>query len=119
MKLFDGRGKVRVTVATSKPKLGSITFRRAVDRDRGAIIRLILQEKLNPLFLDTKNFVVASEGNEVLGCAQLRAVPFSGTEHGELELSSVVVKEDSRYFSLVLEITLIQIAILKVAICLS
>jgi N-acetylglutamate synthase-like GNAT family acetyltransferase len=105
MKLFDGRGKVRVTVATSKAKLESITFRRAVDRDRVAIIRLILQERLNPLFLDTKNFVVASEGNEVLGCAQLRAVPFSGTEHVELELSSVVVKEDSRYFSLVLEIT--------------
>lgn len=105
MKLFDGRSKVPVAVATRKS--GSITFRRAVDRDRGAIIRLILQEKLNPLFLDTKNFVVASEGNEVLGCAQLRVIPFSGTEIEELELSSVVVNKDFRYFALSLKIILL------------
>lgn len=94
MKVIDVRGKVPVAVATSKQ--GSITFRRAVDRDRGAISRLILQEKLNPLFLDPKNFVVASEENEVVGCAQLRGIPFSGTVRGEMELSSVVVKEGFR-----------------------
>ena len=94
MKGIKVRAKIPVALATNKK--GATTFRRAVERDKGAITRLILQEKLNPLILDVQNFVVAIEEDEVVGCAQLRDIPFSGTVPGQKELSSVVVKEEFR-----------------------
>jgi amino-acid N-acetyltransferase len=67
------------------------TIRPATETDLSAVRGLVRGERVNPLGIDWRNFVVAEAGGEVVGCAQLRpAGP------GAVELGSLVVRADVR-----------------------
>jgi hypothetical protein len=84
-------------------------LRNGCAADADIIRKMVQDEKMNPLFLDPANFVLAEQVNtrfrfpndrflliqtmqdgEVLGCGQIRS------QGSEFELSSLVVKEEMR-----------------------
>ena len=67
------------------------TIRRATPRDQLAITTLVRNEHLNPIDLDWRRFVIATDRSGILGAVQLR-------KHGDhsRELSSLVVRQDAR-----------------------
>lgn len=73
------------------PTSGSILIRAADAADQGAIDALIAGERLNPNDIRALNFVVAVEGGEIVGAAQVRRHP-----DGARELGSLVVRADHR-----------------------
>lgn len=65
----------------------AVELRKAKRADRAAIWRLILSERLNPLGIDWRRFVLAvDEAGTIVGCAQVKP-------HGDgtRELASLVV----------------------------
>jgi N-acetylglutamate synthase-like GNAT family acetyltransferase len=70
---------------------GTFTIRHATERDQSAITALVYSERLNPIDLDWRRFVIASDHTGVLGAVQLR-------EHDDRsrELGSLVVRNDAR-----------------------
>lgn len=72
----------------------SYRLERAQPRDRWPILSLIMKEKINPLSLDMRNFMVArDEQGSVIACGQLKPLSSSATT---LELSSIVVLPEKR-----------------------
>jgi amino-acid N-acetyltransferase len=68
-----------------------VAIRAASERDGPAVRALMRGERVNPLGLDWRNFVVAVADGAVVGCAQLRpAGP------GAVELGSLIVHADLR-----------------------
>ena len=76
---------------SGKSNAGGFTVRNAVAEDQVAIATLVRSEHLNPLDLDWRRFVVATDGTGLLGAVQLRM-------HSDesRELGSLVVRRDSR-----------------------
>ncbi len=64
----------------------AITIRRATVEDQQAIVALVRSERLNPNALFWANFVVARDGNLLVGAAQIRRY-----DDGAAELGSLVV----------------------------
>ncbi len=76
--------------AESKSNAAGLSIRPAVADDQAAITLLVHSEHLNPLGLDWRRFVVASDATGLRGAVQLR-------HHAEAsELGSLVVRGDSR-----------------------
>jgi amino-acid N-acetyltransferase len=67
------------------------TIRRATPRDQLAITTLVRNEHLNPIDLDWRRFVIATDESGVLGAVQLR-------KHADRsrELASLAVRHDAR-----------------------
>ena len=68
-----------------------IRIRRATELDEKAIRLLVRGERLNPMDLDWPNFIVAAEGDAVVGAVQMRQ-----HSDGSRELGSLVVTQGSR-----------------------
>ena len=66
-------------------------IRRAREADEYAIATLVHSERLNPLDLDWRRFVLAVDPDGIAGAAQLRK-----HDDESRELSSLVVREDAR-----------------------
>ncbi|MBV1693805.1 MAG: GNAT family N-acetyltransferase [Hyphomicrobiales bacterium] len=73
------------------PAPGSILIRAGDAADQGAIDALIAGERLNPNDIRAENFIVAVDGGEIVGAAQVRRHP-----DGARELGSLVVRADHR-----------------------
>ncbi|WIA41925.1 hypothetical protein OEZ86_009238 [Tetradesmus obliquus] len=72
-------------------------LRSATSQDVPAIRQRLLQEKMNPLSLDPKNFtVVESEEGQLLAFAQLQPVAAAGASMPAYEFRSLVVDPPSR-----------------------
>ena len=56
----------------SSPDVAGLTLRRGVESDANTIRFAILKEKMNPLGLDPRRFVVAEEGGQLVGFGQLK-----------------------------------------------
>jgi N-acetylglutamate synthase-like GNAT family acetyltransferase len=69
----------------------TFTVRRAAARDQPAITTLVRNEHLNPIDLDWRRFVIATDRSGVLGAVQLR----KHADHSR-ELGSLVVRRDAR-----------------------
>jgi N-acetylglutamate synthase-like GNAT family acetyltransferase len=69
----------------------TITIRAATERDQPAIRALARKERVKPIGLNWPNFVVAADGDAIVGAVQMR-------EHidGSRELGTLVVREDTR-----------------------
>ena len=67
----------------------NITLRPAIAADQAVIIRLVIQNNLNPLGLSWQNFIVAvDKEDQFLGCGQIK-------NHGDIEeLASLVVVQE-------------------------
>ena len=66
-------------------------FRRATEADSALISQMVQGEKMNPLFQDPVNFLIAQDDeNQVVGIGQIRPL---GKQY---ELASLVVREDMR-----------------------
>ena len=66
-------------------------FRRATEADKALISQMVQGEKMNPLFQDPVNFLIAQDDeNQVVGIGQIRPL---GKQY---ELASLVVREDMR-----------------------
>ena len=76
----------------------SFSVRPALKSDTAHIRARVLREKMNPLFLEWNNFLVAeSDGGDVIGCAQIRPISSPESDDGsELELASLVVDPPHR-----------------------
>jgi amino-acid N-acetyltransferase len=68
-----------------------LRIRRATELDEKAIRLLVRGERLNPMDLDWPNFLVAAQGDAVLGAVQMRQ-----HSDGSRELGSLVVSKDAR-----------------------
>jgi len=67
-------------------------IRQAIKADSPAIRKLVRQERLNPMGLDWRNFIVAVTTVEgVIGCGQVKA-----HQDGSRELASIVVNREWR-----------------------
>lgn len=66
-------------------------IRRAREADEHAIATLVRSERLNPLDLDWRRFVLAVDPRGILGAVQLRM-----HDDDSRELGSLVVREDAR-----------------------
>ena len=64
----------------------SVAIRSATADDQGAIVALVRSERLNPTGIDWPHFVVAIDGNKLIGAAQIRK-----HKDGSRELGSLVV----------------------------
>lgn len=64
----------------------NIWIRRAEPSDQNAIRRLVRAAGINPLGLDWPNFIVAVNGNEIIGSGQIRP-----HKDGSAELASIAV----------------------------
>ncbi len=62
----------------------AITIRPAVIEDQQAIVALVRSERLNPNGLFWANFVVARDGNVLVGAAQIRRFADGAAELGSL-----------------------------------
>jgi len=69
----------------------AFTIRRATEPDQSAIAALVRGERLNPVDLDWRRFVVAADPTGLLGAVQIRL----HADHSR-ELGSLVVREDAR-----------------------
>ena len=69
----------------------SLAIRAATADDQSAIVGLVHSERLNPHGLDWSNFVVAVDGDELIGAAQIRR-----HKDGSRELGSLVVDRSHR-----------------------
>jgi N-acetylglutamate synthase-like GNAT family acetyltransferase len=68
-----------------------VAIRPAAAEEQAAVRALLGGERVNPLGIDWRNFLVAVAGGAVVGCVQLRpAGP------GAVELGSLVVRADLR-----------------------
>lgn len=67
-----------------------VLIRRATAADQAAIRQMVHEARLDPTDLHWSHFVVAEEGNEVVGIGQIRPYPKCR------ELGSLVVREDRR-----------------------
>jgi len=65
-------------------------LRAGRDADAETIKEMVLEEKMNPLFLSPENFVIAEQDGEIFGIGQIRPIDKSW------ELASLVVKEEAR-----------------------
>jgi len=66
-------------------------FRGATEADKSLIAGMVKAEKMNPLFQDPANFLIAQDDeNDVVGIGQIRPL---GKQY---ELASLVVREDMR-----------------------
>lgn len=69
----------------------SLTIRAATAEDQEAIVALVRSERLKPTGLNWPNFVVADDGGELVGAAQMRK-----HKDGSRELGSLVVRPGRR-----------------------
>jgi amino-acid N-acetyltransferase len=69
----------------------SLAIRAATANDQNAIVGLVHSERLNPHGLDWSNFVVAVDGQALVGAAQIRR-----HKDGSRELGSLVVDRSYR-----------------------
>lgn len=87
----------RVTLVTLALLQGSasLMIRPAKVSDMRLIRRALWAERMNPLFVEERNFVTAREADgELVGVAQLR--PLNGADDGPYELASLVVLPEHR-----------------------
>ena len=74
------------------PMKTEITIREATKKDRWEIRRLIRKERLNPIRLNWKRFIVAvGPGGRVIGCSQIKPQKVNC-----YELASLVIHPDFR-----------------------
>jgi N-acetylglutamate synthase-like GNAT family acetyltransferase len=73
------------------PTVPGLVVRRAIEADQAAIVALVRSEHLNPNDLDWRRFVVAFDGQGLVGAVQLRA-----NADGSQELGSLVVRSHAR-----------------------
>ena len=69
----------------------SIAIRPATAEDQDGIVALVRSDRLKPTGLSWSNFVVAADGDELVGAAQIRK-----HKDGSLELGSLVVARNRR-----------------------
>ena len=69
----------------------TFTIRRAREPDEHAITTLVRSERLNPLDLDWRRFVLAVDPSGIVGAVQLRM-----HDNDSRELGSLVVRRDAR-----------------------
>ena len=68
-----------------------IEIRQATEDDQDGIVALVKSERLNPIGLRWENFVIALDGGDVVGAAQIR-----NHKDGSRELGSLVVQQSWR-----------------------
>ena len=69
----------------------AIAIRAATEADSAGICALVRGERVNPTGLDWRRFVVAADGRDLVGVAQMRRHP-----DGSRELGSLVVSPQAR-----------------------
>eukprot|EP00614_Pseudopedinella_elastica_P035423 CAMPEP_0172618046 /NCGR_PEP_ID=MMETSP1068-20121228/76571_1 /TAXON_ID=35684 /ORGANISM="Pseudopedinella elastica, Strain CCMP716" /LENGTH=164 /DNA_ID=CAMNT_0013424067 /DNA_START=197 /DNA_END=691 /DNA_ORIENTATION=+ len=76
-------------MSLAAPKPRSWELGRATPKDEGILRGAIFRERMNPLFIDSKNFFVARSSNQVIGCGQIRPIGDSCFELASLAVDDV------------------------------
>ena len=77
------------SMSLAAPKPRSWELGRATPKDEGILRGAIFRERMNPLFIDSKNFFVARSSNQVIGCGQIRPIGESCFELASLAVDDV------------------------------
>lgn len=72
-------------------KVSAITIRRGSRSDQASVGELVASERLNPNGIHAENFLLALDGDWLIGAVQLRCHP-----DGARELGSLVVRQEYR-----------------------
>lgn len=72
-------------------RLSAITIRQGLRSDQGSVEELVASERLNPNGIHAENFLLAADGERVIGAVQVRCHP-----DGARELGSLVVRPEYR-----------------------